>query len=196
MPDSKPSESRDTRSMKQQDHIANLRLEQSKGDPAMVKANRTINLGNEPTTLNITQVRESEADKYVHVFTRVKHDDPTSKRYNFEDKIIQIHAGEFDMKVKQNYFQSFDLAEVIHDPREGATEMNLQPNKRKVEQPTVRPSQAQGNSVQAAELRKQAQELSAKEKELIGRQDDLEKREAEIKVKEEALRNSSAPAKK
>lgn len=180
------SKSRDTRSMEQQDAIHSMKLEQAKGNPVMVPANRKINLGNEPTTLNIEEVRAGrEATDYVHVFTRVKHDDPNVKRYNFEDKIIQIHAGEFDTKVKQNYFQSFDLAEIIHDPREGAETLNLQPNKRNVEAPVqARPSHT---NVQSQELRAKAQELSAKEKELIAKQIELEVREAKLKENESKL---------
>lgn len=169
--------------MLQQDQIDDLKREQAKGTPNMVPANRTITL-NPPTTLNINEVKEAEAEKYVHVFTRNLHDDPNAKRYNLEDKIIAIHAGEFDTKVKQNYFQSFDLVEIIHDPREGAVEVNLQPNKRKTEQAIARPAAQLGQAAISAELRKQATELKAKEQELIDRQTAVEKREADLATKE------------
>jgi len=192
MTTNQPSKSRDTKLMLQQDEIDALKREQARGTPNMVPANRTITL-NPATTLNIREIKEAEAEKYVHVFTRNLHNDDNAKKYNLEDKIIAIHAGEFDTKVKQNYFQSFDLVEIIHDPRQDAVEVNLQPNKRKVEAPVARPA-AQGN--QSAELRKQAAELKAKEQELIDRQAAIEKKEANLAAKEAALAPEPTPSKK
>lgn len=176
-----PSKSRDEKLMLQQDKIAEMKVQQAKGGLPMVPANRIIIL-QEATTANITTVRQDESEKYVHVFVRMKHDDPNAKRYNLEDRVIPIHIGEFDTKVKQNYFQSYDLVEIIHDPRNNAEILDLQPGKRKPAQPEARP-QSGGNS-QQGEINKQRAELSAKEKELIAKQDELDKREAELKAKE------------
>lgn len=57
---------------------------------------------------------------YVHVKTIVKHLDQTQKNFVNEETIHKIHAREFDRRVREGAFKTYDEAEVLHDPRTNA----------------------------------------------------------------------------
>lgn len=70
----------------------------------------------------------------VHVLATEKHDNPSTKEYVKKESIIKVHAREFDRRVNEGAFKTYDGAEVIHDPRIGAPKTyNLNPDFAKVE---------------------------------------------------------------
>lgn len=59
---------------------------------------------------------------YVHVKTIIKHLDQSQKNFKNEEKIHKIHAREFDRRVREGAFKTYDEVEVLHDPRANAPE--------------------------------------------------------------------------
>lgn len=162
----KPSKSLDTRKMEQVDKIAEMRVEQAAGDLPTVEANRDPKF----------RIKEIEADGYVHAFTRKKHNNPDTKSYDNEDRVVVLHKAEFDAKLKQNFFQLYDEAHVIHDPRDGDT-------------PELKTNSANGNaapladkllSTPNAKMRERQEQLSQKEKDLAAKEAELTEREAKL----------------
>ncbi len=71
---------------------------------------------------------------YVHVKTKVNHLAQDQKSFTPEENIIKIHAREFDRRVAEGAFKTYDEAEVIHDPRQNAPEKySLKPDVAKVD---------------------------------------------------------------
>ncbi len=62
---------------------------------------------------------ENEA-KYVHLKTTIKHLDEATKSIKKEDRIIKIHAREFDRRIAEGAFKTYDEVKVLHDPRANA----------------------------------------------------------------------------
>lgn len=172
-----PSKSRDEKMMKQQDQIAEKRAQQEPGLDSLprVDANRKVTIS-PPTKLVIDTVREDESERFVHVFTRVKHMNPAQNDFINEDRVIVMHANEFDRKVDEGFFNLFTQVEVIHDPRKNAPS-NYQLKKSVVkldEKPVVK------NTGAEKALAERSKELDVKEKELLKKQQDLEAREAAL----------------
>lgn len=169
----KPSKSLDTRKMEQVDKIAEMRVEQAAGKLPMVEANRDPNF----------QIKEIEADGYVHVFTRKLHNNPDTKSYDKEDRIVIIHKAEFDAKLKQNFFQLYDEAHVIHDPRDGDTP-ELKTNSANA---STTPLADKLLSTPNAKMRERQEQLSQKEKDLAAKEAELAEREAKLNASTNAV---------
>jgi membrane protein involved in colicin uptake len=86
--------------------------------------------GNEDALETITGNRDKSGkyrvlvleQNYVHVKTIIKHLDQSQKNFVNEEKIHKIHAREFDRRVREGAFKTYDEVEVLHDPRANAPE--------------------------------------------------------------------------
>lgn len=159
-----------------------MRKKQMNGDVSYVTANKSASLNlDPPIQAKHLQIREDEADGYVHVFVREKHVDINSKSINNIDKVIAMHKNEFDRKVNEGYFQLYDQVEIIHDPRDESkdyTDSDLRPGKSRIDPGPLRPERKLG-----ADLQKKATDLAKKEADLKSREADLAKREAALNTK-------------
>jgi len=165
---STPSISKDQKLMRQVDQIEAMRDEQRAG---------LENLETIPGNRNPKyQVRKDEADRYVFIFTRIKHVSTMTKSINNEDRIIPIHKAEFDRKVDEGYFAIYDEVSVIHDPRDGAP-MTYDIAHKEGQVNIVEPRQPRAD---AAQLKEQREALRLKEQELLAKQKELEEREAKL----------------
>lgn len=155
-----------------------------------------------------TQIRALEAKGYVHVWTRVKHLDQGGKSFTNEDRTIKIHAREFDNRVKDGAFKTYDEVEVIHDPRKNAPkEYALKPEilgaagdvQDKVNAATGKAQEkldkekahvlktSQILEKKIGEVNTKVDELNIKEGELTTKEQQLADREAELAKREAAL---------
>lgn len=113
----KPSLTRDQKLSLQQSQLQELKGKQidaiNGNDEAMpeIEANR-----NDKYT-----IRETEQG-YVHVKVTNKTLAPGEKSFLEDTHIVKIHAREFDRRVSEGAFKTFDEVEVIHDPRANAPE--------------------------------------------------------------------------
>jgi hypothetical protein len=67
-----------------------------------------------------SKIRKHEADGYVHVEVLNKNLQPDQKSFKEDKSVVKIHAREFDRRVEEGAFSTYDQAEVIHDPRQNA----------------------------------------------------------------------------
>jgi hypothetical protein len=67
-----------------------------------------------------SKIRKHEADAYVHVEVINKNLQPDQKSFKEDKNVVKIHAREFDRRVEEGAFSTYDQAEVIHDPRANA----------------------------------------------------------------------------
>lgn len=142
------------------------------------------------------KIRELEAKAYVHVWTRIRNLSQDQKSFIDEDKIVKIHAREFDKRVKDGAFKPFDEVEVIHDPRKGAPKLyELKPDQVNVDaqvqgigRSNYREDLSPEQAGQAkAQIMKEAARIDAKNSQLKDREADLNSREAALKAREENL---------
>lgn len=137
-------------------------------EPELVPANRNPKF----------KIRKIEADGYVHVFTRVRNLDQAQKNFINEDRIIVIHARDFDRKVNDGMFKTYDLVEVIHDPRKGAPKSyDLKPEAVSVDKPA--------KSSIDPKLAERERQIEQAEAELAAREKALAEKEAAIKAAQE-----------
>jgi hypothetical protein len=171
-----PSKSRDEKQMRQADQIAELRDLQGEGIDKLptVEANRNPKY----------RVRADEAEKFVFVKTTIKHISTQSKEINLEERIIPIHKAQFQGKVDEMYFATFDIVEVIHDPRSNAPEVyDILHKTGPIKLDTPKQKESSNNVA----LNEKVQALKKKEADLIAKQTELEEREAALKAKEDEL---------
>jgi hypothetical protein len=130
------------------------------------------------------KIRALEADGYVHIHTRIKHLANDQKSFVNEDRTIKIHAREFDARVKNGAFKTYDEVEVVHDPRKKApTVYNLKPDGIPVAGGNV---QDKINAASGAD--KKAQEKLEREKlNLQKNSDALEKKKEEVNAQIDEL---------
>ncbi len=129
MEPSKRSMSRDERIVAQKDDLQDLKGRQieaaNSGEQlATIEANRNPKYS----------VREIEAKGFVHVRAVVRHLNFDQKSFNDEEHIVKVHAREFDRRVSEGAFKTYDEVEVIHDPRVNApSSYSLKPEFAKVD---------------------------------------------------------------
>jgi len=143
------------------------------------------------------KIRELEARAYVHVWTRIRNLAPDQKSFIDEDKVVKIHAREFDKRVKDGAFKPYDEVEVVHDPRKGAPiHYELKPDHVNVDAPVmgIGKSNYQAGQLGAedigkakSQIMKEAARIDAKNSQLKDRESDLDSREAALKAREEAF---------
>lgn len=128
--ESSKSISRDEKLMRQKDDLQDLKgrqIEAATGDGEPLE---TIKANKNGKYL----IRSIEAKGYVHVHTVVKHLNADQKDFLYDKRIVKIHAREFDRRVAEGAFKTYDEVEVIHDPRVNAPKSyNLKPDVAKVE---------------------------------------------------------------
>lgn len=169
-----PSKSRDEKQMRQADQIAEMRDQQAEGMDKLptVEANRNSKY----------RIREDESERFVFVKTTIKHINTQTKTINPEERIIPIHKAQFQGKVDEMYFATFDDVEVIHDPRNNAPTTYDIAHKEGVIKLDIPKQKDNGN----AALNEKVQALKKKEADLIAKQAELEEREAKLLAAEES----------
>lgn len=170
---------REQKAIKQQDEIAELRAQQiaqanGEEDIALVDANLSKK----------HKIRAAEKDGYVHVATRIKHLNANQKDFTYEDRIIPIHAREFDRKVAEGAFNLFDECEVIHDPRKGRpVEYDLQPGK----QPEQKDDGLPRTPIKNENIAAREKQLAKRESMLDDKFDQIEEQAKALEEKQKAI---------
>lgn len=188
------SKSRDQRLMEQSDTVAEMRLSQAAGGEPTVRANRAdVADVQNMVPDEYLDIKEVEASNYVHVFTRKKHPNESTKQYDNEDRVVILHTGEFDRKLKEKFFQLYDETAVIHDPRlDAPDDYDIKTVKGELAKRNPQNAiAARPSNEAAARLRDKQNELDQKEKDLIAKQAELESLQAELVAKAASL---DAPA--
>lgn len=183
---------RDQKMSRQTSELHNLREKQilvkaGQLDEDWAQANRTCTI--KDPGVNVSRVRALEAQGYVHVFTRTRNLSMDQKQFINEDKIVKIHAREFDRRVKDGAFTAYDDVEVIHDPRNGApTTYALKPDQVNVDEPIKSDRKAtEALAKETARLEKVDAHLKERTLKLSQAEKDLQDREAELNKKEQEL---------
>lgn len=187
--------SKDQKINLQQDRIHALKSAQINGEREMIEAN-----------INPKYKIDKQSAGFVHILTRIKHLNPATKGYNNEDRVVKIHASEFDRRAAQGAFKTYDELEIIHDPRENRPAS--QEGYLKLMKPDhVNIIEAQSKNVDRAVV-DQAKHLAKKEDELKSiakglddtkatldqKESDLAQREAELNKRLEQLKAFEATA--
>lgn len=172
-----PSKSRDEKMMRQQDQIAEMRDIQTNNGLSslpMVQANRNPKYS----------IRADEAEKFVFVRCCVNNFQQKTNSMIPYERIIPIHANQFEQKIEEKMFATYHEVEIIHDPRKNAKSYSADDLKGGGVVKLDQPKQSSNNN---AQLNERVKALNEKEKDLLAKQADLEAREAALKAKEEAL---------
>jgi len=180
---------RDQKIARQSSELRALREQQiaeasGEAEPDLVPANRKPEF----------KIRRIEADGFVHVFTRIKNLSQDQKNFINEDRIIPIHAREFDKRVKDGAFTTYDEVEVIHDPRKNAPKSyEMKPEQLDVNKAASAPK-ADGKEVarKAQQIEKEFERLSKIHDSQIEREKAIAAKEAEIAAREKALQEAEA----
>jgi hypothetical protein len=61
-----------------------------------------------------------EAEEFVHIDTVTRHLNGDQKSFSEEKITLKVSARDFEQKIKEGMFKTFDEYEVIHDPRKDA----------------------------------------------------------------------------
>lgn len=179
---------RDQKIARQRSELGELREHQisvatGESDEQYVEANRNSKF----------KIRAIEAAGFVHVWTRVKHLSQDQKSFVNEDRIVPIHAREFDKRVKDGAFSTYDEVEVIHDPRKGAPKTYvLKPSQLSVEQApsaSTAPAKSQEKEIerQKQQVAKEAERLEKIQDLQTEREKEIARKEAELAAREKAL---------
>jgi hypothetical protein len=199
---------RDQKMSKQSSELSNLQ------DRQIREANNEVEVETIPGNRNPKfKIRVLEADGYVHVFARRKHLDTTGKNFVHEDRTIMIHKREFDTRVKDGAFATYDEVEIVHDPRKGAPQRyNFKPDQINVDGATKKNDAVLMDTEAAKQLDERAAALDKRENELsqnlgaaqkaieernqdsIKRMQEAERLKAEYEEKLKALNNPAPPA--
>lgn len=99
---------KEQRQADQVEELAELKHKQLNDRIPMIEANRNPNF----------KISAHDADRFVHVYTEIKNVAGDGKSISVEKNTIMIHANQFDQKVAEGFFYSYDNIEIIHDPRE------------------------------------------------------------------------------
>jgi hypothetical protein len=143
------------------------------------------------------KIRSSEAD-YVHVRTMEKHLNNDQKSFTEAIKIVKIHPREFDRRVKEGAFKTYDDVEVLHDPRGGIKIYDFKPEILSQEKnPLQADISGEKTRKDVAEKEKQiieaARALDAKEQNLAEREKAFERKMLELQDLKDKLNNETAP---
>jgi len=114
---------------------------------------------------------------YVHLQVLEKHLNADMKTFTENVSILKIHAREFDRRVKEGAFKTYDKVEIIHDPRVNAS----------VKTSIWVQNLAEETKAEAEKIAKEA-ENTAKENTLRDIAKNLDERERELKIREEILK--------
>jgi hypothetical protein len=169
------SKSKDELLMRQADQIHTMKVDQMNGLDKLptVEANRNPKY----------QIRTDEADGYVHVRVCNKHYQSTTKSITREERILTIHKAQFQAKIDEKYFATYDEVEVIHDPRANAPktyELGQKEGVVKLDTPNQKETGNAQLNERVKALKEKEKSLTDKEAELIAKQTELEQREAKL----------------
>lgn len=165
----------ESRLMKQKEDLRKLQRDQQAALAGDKEKIRMIK-GNKDSKHEI-----AEHEKHlIHVYTNIKTVDVDTKTIHEEERIVKVHARNFDQLIKDGAFAVYDEVKVIHDPRKNAPkEYNLRPNV---------PASA---SLTAATMTDAA--LAAREQKLKEREKQIEERLAKLEALESAKADVPPP---
>lgn len=111
--------SRDEKSQRQADQLRELQDAQREGNiqtrEPNVKSNYLSKINPD------FRVNEHEYEGYVHIFARKKHVQLATKEITNEDRVIKVHAAQFERRNAEGAFTVYDEVEIVHDPRKEKT---------------------------------------------------------------------------
>lgn len=158
---------RDQKQSRQMDELAKLQAQQQNGELEMVGGNRNSKY----------DVRQIEADNYVHVAVKNRHYDEANNRMQEDSRIVKVHNRDFDRMVNSGAFNVYSEVEVIHDARKDAPKKyNLKPQFVTESMKDQTPQDAV-NKLGDKNVGLREQELAKREQELDNRIASLEARE-------------------
>lgn len=109
--ETKRTTTKDEKLSKQVDEIHDLKTRQLNGEIGESKGNKNDKF----------MIPDNEKEGYVHVYTEIKSPAADGKSIETEKNVIVIHKDQFDLKVQQGMFLTYDYVEIVHDPREKGT---------------------------------------------------------------------------
>lgn len=137
-------------------------------------------------------IRDVEKESYVHVLAITKNDNPQTKSYDEQKQVIKIHKREFDKRVKEGAFQTFDHVEVVHDPRENApTSYSLKPNQIDVKGAQKEYEESLTNKVNP-NVAAREKALNTKERAVVQKTSDLNEAAADLAAKQASFEAEKA----